>query len=283
MLKTFLINLDRRPDRLMFVKQQLENLGIAFERVSAVDGNCLTDEQKVFFNQQRFALECKRKAVNGEIGCALSHQAVWQRIVAENIPYALILEDDVQLKPELVSLLADKRNYESFDFLNLTLKRPFYDIDVTAVNFCITQQQFIRPRFWQFFKRRSWHSMESKAIVRWKIFRLHALSNGMTACECDIAPSLACCYIVSLQGAKNMLLASKTLFYPIDKVWHYSGGQLKEAFLVEPLAFQSLDSDIPHRVRFKLTLVQRVKRFFVKGRHWQRLLDVVRMYGWTRL
>ncbi|KDN12387.1 MULTISPECIES: glycosyltransferase family 25 protein [Snodgrassella] len=283
MLKTFLINLDRRPDRLMFVKQQLENLGIDFERVSAVDGSCLTDEQRAVFNQQRFALECKRKVVDGEIGCALSHQAVWQRMVAENISYALILEDDVQLKPELASLLADSRNYESFDFLNLTLKRPFYDIDTTAVNLFVTQQQFIRPRFWQLYKRRSWRLMESKAIVRWKIFRLHVLSNDLTACECDIAPSLACCYIVSLQGAKNMLLASKTLFYPIDKVWHYSGGQLKEAFLAEPLAFQSLDSDIPHRVRFKLTLVQRFKRFFVKGRHWQRLFDVVRMYGWTRL
>jgi glycosyl transferase, family 25 len=283
MLKTFLINLDRRPDRLTFVKQQLENLDIAFERVNAIDGSCLTDEQKAFLNQQRFALECKRKVVNGEIGCALSHQAVWQRMVAENIPYALILEDDVQLKPELASLLADVRNYESFDFLNLALKKPFYDVDAVVVNSFVNKHQIMRPRFWQLFKRRSWRSMERKAIVKWKIFRLHTLSNGMNACECDIAPSLACCYIVSLQGARNMLLASKNLFYPIDKVWHYSGGQLKEAFLVEPLASQSLDSDIPHRVRFRLTLWQKFKRFFVKGRHWQRRFDVVRMYGWTRL
>lgn len=283
MLKTFLINLERRPDRLMFVKQQLENLNIAFERVNAVDGNCLTDEQKAFFNQKRFALECKRKAVNGEIGCALSHQTVWQRMVDENIPYALILEDDVQLKPELVSLLANEKNFQSFDFLNLTLKRPFYDIDVAAVNSCIAHEQFVRPRFWQLVRRRLWRFMESKAIVRWKIFRLHTLCNHMIACECDIAPSLACCYIVSLQGAKNMLQASKNLFYPIDKVWHYSGGRLKEAFLVEPLAFQNLDSDIPHRVRFKLTLGQKIKRFFLKGRHWRRHFDVVKMYGWTRL
>ncbi|MCO6521367.1 MAG: glycosyltransferase family 25 protein [Snodgrassella sp.] len=283
MLKTFLINLDRRPDRLMFVKEQLENLDIDFKRVSAIDGNCLTDEQKAVFDQQRFALECKRKLVVGEIGCALSHQKVWQQMVAENIPYALILEDDVQLKPELASLLADVRNYESFDFLNLTLKKPFYDVDATVVNSFVNKHHVVRPRFWQLFKRRSWRSMERKAIVKWKIFRLHTLSNGMTACECDIAPSLACCYIVSLQGAKSMLLASKTLFYPIDKVWHYCGGQLKEAFLVEPLAFQSLDSDISHRVRFRLTLKQKFKRFFVKGRHWQRQLDVMRIYGWTRL
>lgn len=45
--------------------------------------------------------------------------------MAENIPYVLILKDDVQLKPERAALLADKRNNESFDFLNLNLKKFF--------------------------------------------------------------------------------------------------------------------------------------------------------------
>lgn len=283
MLKTFLINLDRRSDRLIFVKRQLGNLGIDFERISAVDGNCLTDEQKVFLNQPRFALECKRKAVNGEFGCALSHRAVWQRMVDESIPFALVLEDDVQLSSELVSLIAEEKNYHSFDFLNLTLKRPYYDIDAVEIKKSLSQKQLIRPAFWQVIKRKAWRMMEANAIVKWKIYRLHALHNGMIACECDFAPSLACCYIVSLQGAKQMLLASNNLFYPIDKVWHYCGGLLKEGFLAEPLAFQSLDSDIPHRVRFKLTFWQKFIRFFVKGRHWRRRLDVIRMYGWSRV
>jgi hypothetical protein len=46
-------------------------------------------------------------------------------MVAENVSYTLILKDDVQLKPERAFLLTDKRNYESFDFLNLTLKNLF--------------------------------------------------------------------------------------------------------------------------------------------------------------
>ncbi|WP_180297210.1 hypothetical protein [Snodgrassella alvi] len=45
-----------------------------------------------------------------------------------------------------------------------------------------------------------------------------------------------------------MALANKHFFYPIDKNWNYSGGQLKEVFLVALLAFQSLDSDISHGV-----------------------------------
>lgn len=37
----------------------------------------------------------------GEVGCFLSHRACWQRIVADNLDYALIGEDDLALDPEL--------------------------------------------------------------------------------------------------------------------------------------------------------------------------------------
>ncbi|MAI68498.1 MAG: glycosyl transferase family 25, partial [Rhizobiales bacterium TMED143] len=30
----------------------------------------------------------------GEVGCFLSHRACWQRIVDQDLPYALIVEDD---------------------------------------------------------------------------------------------------------------------------------------------------------------------------------------------
>ena len=281
MLKTFVINLERRKDRLQFVKEQLDQLGIDFDRISAIDGNTLTAQQENIVNQQKFALECKRQVVKGEIGCALSHRAVWQKMVEENIPYALILEDDVKLKPELVSLVNHSCCYEAFDFLNLTLKKPIYDIDLASVEKCIENGKLSRPFFWQ--SRSFWRKMEQKAIVKWRIFRLHPLSNGMTACECDPAPSLACCYILSLHGAKNFLATSENLYYPIDKVWHHSAGQLRQAFLIEPLAYQAFDSDISNRVRFHLTLMQKIKRFFVKGRRWRRKLDTVRLYGWTRL
>jgi glycosyl transferase, family 25 len=281
MLKTYVINLKRRNDRLQFVKEQLDQLGIVFERVNAVDGNDLSADQRELYDQKKFALECKRQLVNGEIGCALSHRAVWQQMVADKIPYALILEDDVRLKSELVSLLADSECYEAFDFLNLTLKKPIYDIDHASVKFCLDNKHLRRPALWQ--SRHFWRNMEKSAIVKWRIFRLHQLANGMIACECDPAPSLACCYILSLHGAISFLATSEKLFYPIDKVWHHSGGLLKQAFLLDPLAYQAFDSDINNRTRFNLSLVQKIRRYFVKGRRWRRRLDIVRLYGWKRL
>lgn len=279
MLKTFLINLDRRTDRFEFVKQQLDKLDISFERISAVDGQLCSAEQIQSFNHNRFLLECKRQVVRGEIGCALSHRSVWQRMVDEQIPYALILEDDIRIDPRLKSVLSQPECYRKFDFLNLSLKEP-YELNVADIEICAQHKQWRRPYFWQ--SRRLWHKMENKSNAPWRIFELHTLGNGLFVCECDPAPALACCYIISLQAARNFLHTTKTMFYPIDKVWRHSGGLLKQAILSEAMTLQIADSDIQHRKRLKLTVWQRAKRFFIKSRCWQRRIDVIRLYGLGR-
>lgn len=280
MLKTFLINLDRRPDRLDFIKKQLDDLGIIFERISAIDGNNCSDEQLQFFNRTKFSLECKRQLVPGEIGCALSHRLVWQQMVDNQIPYALILEDDIEIDSRLTAILSNPQNYQHLDFLNLAIKEP-YEINVEAVQACTDNQQWIRPHFWQ--SRRLWQQMENKGKVRWKIFKIHSCGNGIYTCECNPAPALACCYIISLQAAREFLSTSENIFYPIDKVWHHSRGLLRQAVLTHRLAVQILDSDIQNRLRFKLTFWQKIKRFFIKSRHWYRRLAIIRLYGWSRL
>ncbi|WP_171993459.1 glycosyltransferase family 25 protein [Campylobacter mucosalis] len=42
----------------------------------------------------------------GEIGCALSHLKIYQKMIDENIPYALILEDDAGFSDEFCEILA---------------------------------------------------------------------------------------------------------------------------------------------------------------------------------
>jgi hypothetical protein len=61
-----------------------------------------------------------------------------------------------------------------------------------------------------------------------------------------------------------MALANKHFFYPIDKNWNYSGGQLKEVFLVALLA-SSLWTRIFLIVYFKLALTQRFKSFLLRN------------------
>ncbi len=87
------------------MKQQLDALGMPFEWVDAVDGRALT--------QRQIAETCHLNAVakspqwlnRGAIGCALSHLSVYQKMIDDNIPFALVLEDDVHISESLPHLL----------------------------------------------------------------------------------------------------------------------------------------------------------------------------------
>lgn len=59
-MKVFLINLDKRPDRLAFVKKQLDEQSISFERFAAVDGSKMTLETQTLVDVKRFIIEQKK-------------------------------------------------------------------------------------------------------------------------------------------------------------------------------------------------------------------------------
>ena len=279
-MKIFLINLDKRADRLAFVQSQLDAIQLPFERIAAVYGADLTVEQQALFDQKRFVLEQKKAAVPGEIGCAMSHRGIWQQMVQQQLPYALILEDDIHINSKLTAFVADKTHYQDFDFLNLSANEP-YAVAATAQQALIAAGSLVRPRIWQ--SRALWKQLEWRR--RWRIFRLHVLGDGHIACECDPAPALGSGYILSLKGAEALLKTSETMFYPVDLTWRYSGGMLRQAFLAEPLITQSLgDTNIEGRYQgYKLNLWQRIQRFFVKSRRWRRRIDVIKLYGISRL
>ena len=97
-MKTYLINLDRNPERLAFMSGQLERLGMQFERFPAVYGKELTPEARSRgFSRVRSFIASKKRLSDAEIGVAMSHVGCCRRIVDAEEQYALILEDDVAL------------------------------------------------------------------------------------------------------------------------------------------------------------------------------------------
>jgi len=90
-----IINLERRPDRKELTIKELEKNNIKdYQFVKAVDGKKLepTLELKKIFQGNNF------KNGKGEIGCALSHLALWKELI--NDPknfYYIIMEDDFTL------------------------------------------------------------------------------------------------------------------------------------------------------------------------------------------
>lgn len=89
-IKKYVINLDRRPDKYEYFKQNCPYNDV--ERISAFDGNNPSSNKNLKeFNILR---ENITKLKPGEYGCFISHLLLWERIVKENHEYALIFEDD---------------------------------------------------------------------------------------------------------------------------------------------------------------------------------------------
>jgi glycosyl transferase, family 25 len=101
-----------------------------FERISAVDGRSVPPDLRPQFldgNDKPFG-----HLGDGEIGCYASHLAVHQRVLAEGLPYALVLEDDARLTPHLpeAAQAAISAAPEGWDFIHLSsvIKRAVYAI-----------------------------------------------------------------------------------------------------------------------------------------------------------
>lgn len=106
-MRIFVISLKDAVQRRASMTGQLSSLGLDFEFQDAILGKALSAvkvkelvDQTMAYRYEGFQL------TPGEIGCALSHLAVYRRIIDEKIPYALVFEDDVAIRPELASLVA---------------------------------------------------------------------------------------------------------------------------------------------------------------------------------
>ena len=102
-MKSYVINLDRSPDRLKRMTDRLNAIGVGFERVPAVDGRLLSQAE----------IEDVTKPVAGaaltpeEVGCFLSHRKCWERIVSGSDAYGCVFEDDMLISKHAALLLGD--------------------------------------------------------------------------------------------------------------------------------------------------------------------------------
>ena len=99
MLPVFVVNLDRRPDRWAAISAHLHSLGIAPQRIRAVDGHDLA-------SREQSSKRVLRRAMGyGDEACAYSHRAALNALLISEYPAALILEDDVELAPDVPAML----------------------------------------------------------------------------------------------------------------------------------------------------------------------------------
>ncbi len=96
-LCVLVINLEGSTDRWKAISDGAA--GIELRRIEAVNGRKLED--RPCLARMRFELSHGRTVLAGEYGCYLSHLRALQSVVDENLPAAIIAEDDIVLDPEL--------------------------------------------------------------------------------------------------------------------------------------------------------------------------------------
>lgn len=102
----FVINLDRSPDRLTAVRARFSAVGIELVRFSGIDAASTPDLAAGSVDQERFDAFMRRAAQPGEVGCALSHLALWETLADGDAEMLLVLEDDA-VPTERIADVAD--------------------------------------------------------------------------------------------------------------------------------------------------------------------------------
>lgn len=118
-MKIFIINLESDIERKYSMLHQASSLGLDVEIIKAVNGKQLSKDEVMKLSRDFY----NNGMTLGELGCSLSHLLVYQRIVDENIPLALIMEDDAEINKNISDVLSalDQFNAKNLNKPNVIL------------------------------------------------------------------------------------------------------------------------------------------------------------------
>lgn len=108
-MNCLVINLNTAHERMTFMSKQLEALGVAFRRLTAITPSALA-EQEIEFNWDSW----ERPLKDTEKACFVSHFLAWE-YASKNDGYTLILEDDALLSlhtPRVLELIEAQSDIE---------------------------------------------------------------------------------------------------------------------------------------------------------------------------
>jgi glycosyl transferase family 25 len=115
----YVINLDRDVERMASLAGSLQALALPFERVSAVLGKQVPDWEKLVDAGLYGARNRLPMPRPGEVGCYLSHLKAMESFLQTDAPWCVILEDDVEVKPECVGVLDALGKQDDWDLVKL--------------------------------------------------------------------------------------------------------------------------------------------------------------------
>lgn len=162
----YVMNLDRSTDRLDHMTRELSRAGLAFTRFPCIDYLQFGPEQLQRQRATTLRARMNRPVSDANVGCFLTHAAIWRRIVELGQPYACVMEDDIVLAP---------------GFGHWMVRTDWFPNDADVIKLEATNKHRVR------------HGTVVARYDRWQI------------AHCWLRASGAACYVVSQAGARKML------------------------------------------------------------------------------
>ena len=213
----FVINLPYDTARWEFMEKQLTGLQLPFSTIKATIGKNLTDiELSQLYSKELSLSENGYTLSNTQVACADSHRRIYRTIVEQDIPWALVLEDDVKLHPNITKIL-------NADFVNSS-HAEWIKIDYVPAN-----ATYLKNWLKQAWKQKVTLSTKLKRlllrfplVLTWAIFE--STRNYFAKASYPYTTwfgrplYLASAYIITNKGARKLLPLTEPIRFAADSI-----------------------------------------------------------------
>lgn len=191
----FVINLPSSTERRQCIKERFRAIGIAPAFFDAIDGRSFDVANHPNYAPLRRRLFFGKDLTGGEIGCLLSHRAVFQKMIDQNNEHAAVFEDDAVLAPDFPNVVHALMNIkESWDII----------------------------RF-----------LDDKKVYR-KNREVSPLTNKHDLIRFKGTPGCAYAYLINQKAARVLIEHTEKNFLPIDILMGHAWRMGLETFAVSP-------------------------------------------------
>ena len=126
---SYIINLPSEKRRKKYILNAIKpfKTNINFKWISAIDGNKIKEsDSKLLFDEDKYNKNHLWSITKAEIGCILSHRKCYEELLKTNSFYAMIIEDDVELNIDVISILDFIEDFMMIDSPRILLLSGWY-------------------------------------------------------------------------------------------------------------------------------------------------------------
>ena len=117
----YCLNLKRSPERRRKMIDQAKRLGLEINFVDAIDGQELNEDTLDNYNHE-WRVKLGHPLKINEVACSMSHQKALKSFLESEYDYAIVLEDDVTLSPNILSVFDACEKVPQWDVLHLGIQ-----------------------------------------------------------------------------------------------------------------------------------------------------------------